>query len=89
MPRRSNADSYFPGLISRIRAISADGLEDLVAIVEAAQAQADAAIADLNNGAYTYDEASDKFTLDNNDTLYEQFYNVYYRFSDWLTRWDL
>ena len=83
------ADSYFPDLISRIRAISPDGLEDLVAIVEAAQAQADAAIADLNNGAYTYDEATDKFTLDNNDTLYEQFYNVYYRFSDWLTRWEL
>ena len=83
------ADGYFPGLISRIRAISPDGLEDLVAIVEAAQAQADAAIADLNNGAYTYDEATDKFTLDNNDTLYEQFYNVYYRFSDWLTRWEL
>ena len=83
------ADSYFPGLISRIRAISAEGLEDLVAIVEAAQAQADAAIADLNNGAYIYDEASDKFTLDNNDTLYEQFYNVHYRFSDWLTCWEL
>ncbi|MBQ4638982.1 MAG: hypothetical protein IJB69_00475, partial [Clostridia bacterium] len=83
------ADSYFPGLISRIRAISPDGLEDLVAIVEAAQAQADAAIAELNSGAYTYDEATDKFTLNNNDALYEQFYDVYYRFSDWLTRWEL
>ena len=83
------ADSYFPGLISRIRAISPDGLEDLVAIVEAAQAQADAAIAELNSGAYTYDEATDKFTLNNNDALYEQFYDVYYRFSDWLTSWEL
>ena len=89
MPRRSNADGYFPGLISRIRAISPDGLEDLVAVVEAVQVQGDAAIADLNNGAYTCDEASDKFTLDNDDTLYEQFYNVHYRFSDWLTRWEL
>lgn len=83
------ADSYFPGLISRIRAINPDGLEDLVAIVEAAQAQADIALAELNNGAYTYDEATDKFTLNNNDTLYEQFYDVYYQFSDWLTRWEL
>ena len=83
------ADSYFPDLISRIRAISPDGLEDLVSIVEAAQAQADAAIAELNNGAYTYDEAADKFTLNNNDSLYEQFYDVYYQFSDWLTRWEL
>jgi len=83
------ADSYFPGLISRIRAISPDGLEDLVAIVEAAQKQADIALADLHGGAYTYDEATDKFTLNNNDALYEQFYDVYYRFSDWLTRWEL
>lgn len=83
------ADSYFPGLISRIRAINPDGLEDLVAIVEAAQAQADIALAELNNGAYTYDEATDKFTLNNNDTLYEQFYDVYYQFLDWLTRWEL
>jgi len=83
------ATSYFPGLISRIRAISADGLEDLVAIVEAAQKQADIALADLDGGAYTYDEATDKFTLNNNDTLYDQFYEVYYQFSDWLTRWEL
>lgn len=83
------ADSYFPGLISRIRAISADGLEDLVAIVEAAQKQADIALADLDSGAYTYDEATDKFTLNNNDALYEQFYEVYYQFSDWLARWEL
>ena len=84
-----HADSYFPSLIARIRSISPDGLEDLVAIVEAAQAQADAALAELNNGAYTYDEETDKFTLTNNDTLYEQFYDVYYQFSDWLTRWEL
>jgi len=83
------AAGYFPGLIARIRAISADGLEDLVAIVEAAQQQADTALAALNSGAYSYDEAADKFTLDDGDKLYEQFYEIYYRFSDWLTRWEL
>lgn len=83
------ADSYFPGLISRIRAISPDALEDLVAIVEAAHVQADIALAALNNGEYTYDEVNDKYILINNDILYEQFYDVYYRFSDWLTRWEL
>lgn len=83
------ADSYFPGLVSRIRAISPDGLEDLVAIVEAAQQQAEVALDALNSGAYTYDEAEDKYILTDNDTLYEQFYDVYYRFSDWLTRWEL
>jgi len=83
------ADSYFPGLISRIRAISSDGLEDLIAIVENAQDLEDISLADLNSGAYVYDETTDKFTLNNNDALYEQFYDVYYQFSDWLTRWEL
>ncbi len=83
------ADSYFPSLISRIRAISSDELEDLVAIVESAQTQADIALAELNNGKYTYDGITDKYTLNNGDTLYEQFYDVYYQFSVWLMRWEL
>ena len=83
------ADTYFPGLIARIRAISADGLEDLVAIVEAAQQQADVALNELNSGAYTYDEAADKFILNSNDSLYDQFYEIYYQFADWMTRWEL
>lgn len=83
------ADSYFPGLIARIRAISADGLEDLVSIVKAAQAQADVALAALNGKEYTYDSETDKFTLNDNDALYEQFYDVYGQFSDWMTRWEL
>lgn len=84
-----HAAGYFPGLIARIRAISADGLEDLVAIVEAAQQQADIALEALNSGAYTYDEAADKFTLNDGEALYNQFYEVYYRFTDWLARWEL
>lgn len=83
------ADSYFPGLIARIHAISADGLEDLVSIVKAAQAQADVALAALNGKEYTYDSEADKFTLNDNDALYEQFYDVYGQFSDWMTRWEL
>ena len=83
------ADSYFPGLVSRIRAISSDQLEDLVAIVEAAKAQADVALEALNSGAYTYDAETDKFTLNDNDALYNQFYDVYYQFCDWLARWEL
>jgi len=84
-----HAAGYFPGLVSRIRAISADGLEDLVAIVEAAQQQADIALEALNSGAYTYDEAADKFTLNDGEAFYNQFYEVYYRFTDWLARWEL
>ena len=83
------ANSYFPGLVSRIRAISSDQLEDLVTIVEAAKAQADVALEALNSGAYTYDAETDKFTLNDNDALYNQFYKVYYQFCDWLARWEL
>lgn len=83
------ADTYFPGLIARIRDISADELEDLVAVVQAAQKQEEAALAELNSGAYTYDEAADKFTLNESETLYNQFYEVYDQFSVWLTRWEL
>lgn len=83
------ADDYFPGLIARIRAISPDGLEDLVSIVEDAQALANIALQALNSGAYAYDEGSDKYVLNDNDRLYEQFYDVYYRFSNWMTRWEL
>lgn len=83
------SESYFPGLISRIRAISPDKLEDLVAIVEAGQAAADAALTALNDGAYSYDEAADKFTLTDNDALYQQWYDAYLSFAEWMARWEL
>lgn len=83
------ADSYFPGLISRIRAISADGLEDLVAIVEHAKAVEASAMDALNSGAYTYDQETDRFTLTDNDALYQQWYDVYVEFSNWMVRWEL
>lgn len=83
------AESYFPGLIARIRSISPKELEDLVAIVKDAQKQVDIALEALNNEAYSYDEKKDKYTLKNNKKLNDQFYDVYYRFSDWLARWEL
>ena len=82
-------DQYFPALIARIRAISNTGLEDLVSIVEDAKVQAEKAAAALENGAYTYDEAADRFHLNDNQALYDGFYEVYYRFSDWLARWEV
>lgn len=83
------ADDYFPNLIARIHAISPDGLEDLVGIVEAAQQQANVALAALTNGDFVYDELADKYILNDSDALYEQFYDVYYQFSDWLARWEV
>lgn len=83
------AAEYFPGLISRIRSISADHLEDLVAIVSDAQALEQTAAAELSDGNYSYDEAADKYTLNNSEQLYDQWYAIYLRFSAWLAQWEL
>lgn len=80
---------YFPALVRRIRAVSPDGLEELVGIVERAGKHAAAALAELHGGRYTYDEAADKYTLNAFEDLEAGFYEVYYAFSDWLTRWEL
>ena len=79
---------YYPGLIARVKAVGS-GLDDLVAILEDAQALEQRARDDLAQKRYVYDEANDKYTLDNGAELSDQFYEVYGRFSQWLTRYQL
>ena len=76
-------EDYFPGLIERIRAISANDLEDLVAIVESAQQVAATALAELRAGNYTYDSAADKYALQKNEELYNAWYDAYSLFARW------
>ena len=85
---QASAD-YFPGLIRRVRAVSADGLEDLVAILESAQAVEQRARAELADQQYSYDDAADKYVLTNAQELSDLFYDVYGQFSQWLTRYQL
>ena len=80
---------YFPGLIRRVEAVSATGLTELTDIIAGAQEVEQYARAELSAGSYTYDEVADKYTLENNDELYNRFYAVYLEFSDWLTRYEL
>lgn len=85
---QASAD-YFPGLIKRVNAVSADKLQDLNEIIaDAAELEAYAR-AQLADGAYTYDAAADKYTLDDAENLDARFYEVYGRFSQWLTRYEL
>ncbi|MEE1199022.1 MAG: hypothetical protein U0L09_00065 [Christensenellales bacterium] len=84
-----SAEGYFPGLIARIRSISESGLEDLVKIVETAKALEQVALQALNTDAFTYDESADKYVLNDNQALYDQFYQVFGQFSQWLTRWEM
>ena len=83
------SEEYFPGLVSRLRAISADGLEDLVAIVEKAKTVEMEAVNDLNTEKYRYDAENDVYILDRSDELYRMWYEVYAEFSEWLGKWEI
>lgn len=82
-------EDYFPGLIERIRAISANGLEDLVSIVESSQQVAATALSELRAGNYTYDSAADKYALQKNEELYNAWYDAYSQFALWLAKWEI
>lgn len=82
-------EDYFPGLIERIRAISANDLEDLVTIVESAQQVAATALSELRAGNYTYDSAADKYALQKNEELYNAWYDAYNQFALWLAKWEI
>ncbi len=84
-----NADGYMDGLITRIRALSPTELEDLVNIVEQAASVRNYALNELGSGNYTYDEANDKFVLNNTHELYNRWADVYKLFSEWLANWQL
>ena len=82
-------EDYFPGLIERIRAISANDLEDLVTIVESAHQVAATALSELRAGNYTYDSAADKYALQKNEELYNAWYDAYSQFALWLAKWEI
>ena len=84
-----SSPDYFPGLISRVNAISSTGLTELTDIISDAQAVEQYARAELDAGNYTYDEAADKYSLTNDEELYNRFYEVYAAFSTWLTQYEL
>ena len=84
-----SAPDYFPGLIKRVNAVSQAKLKDLTTIIaDAAELEAYAR-KQLAEGHYKYDEAADKYTLDDGQHMSDQFYEVYGRFSEWLTRYQL
>lgn len=86
--KQASAD-YFPGLIGRVQAVGGDDVKELTDIISDAQALEARAREELNQQRYTYDEAADKYALDDGDALYNGFYDVYGRFSQWLTKYQL
>ena len=83
------SEDYFPGLIGRVQAVSADGLNDLVEVLTAAQTAEQYAREQLSSGNYVYDETTDKFTLNENDRLYQNYSDVYLKFDNWLAKYEL
>ena len=85
---KASAD-YFPGLIGRVQAISKTESEYLVSIIVEAQEVEQYARSELAAGNYTYDADNDKYILDNGEELYNRFYEVYLKFSEWLANYQL
>ena len=83
------ADGYFPGLIDRVEAVGGQSLTALTDILSDAHALEQYARSELAQGHYTYDGAADKYALDNGEDLYDQFCEIYGRFSQWLTQYEL
>jgi hypothetical protein len=82
-------EDYFPGLISRVKNVGGDSLTELTEIIDDAQDLEQDARNELGEQRYCYDEAADKYILDNSDELYNRFYEIYGRFSQWLTKYEL
>ena len=44
---------------------------------------------ELAAGNYVYDQEADKYTLTNDEALYQAFRTAYLQFSDWLAKYEL
>ena len=83
------AEDYFPGLVRRVKNVGGDSLKELTDIIDDAGALEQYARGALAEGRYSYDEAADKYVLDDSAELYDRFYEVYGRFCQWLTQYEL
>ncbi len=83
------ADSYFPGLIARIRGISDSGLELLEAIVTDAQKVKQDALNELEQKNYTFDSSNECYIQSRDEELYQEWQEVYTRFVQWLASWEV
>lgn len=89
-------EGYFDSFITRINKISKTGFESLIQIINDAKSLATYAVSELDEGHFTYEEkyverfgATDKvFTLDDT-TLETRADDLYYRFADWLSSFEM
>lgn len=90
-------EGYFDGIVKKIEAVDPAVFSDLVANVRGAEALAKKAIAELQDGNYTFEEkyleqfgTEDKvYTLNLGEELAAQMQTLYYAFSNWLGSWEM
>jgi len=90
-------DGYFDTLISRVEAVDKTAFADLVKNIRDAEALAEEALSDLENGRYSSEyKYVEKFgtedyvyTLDNGEELAARMNALYEAFSVWLSSWEL
>ena len=82
-------ESYFPGLVTRIRGISDKGLESLEAIVTDAQKVEQDALNELEQKNYSFDQENERYVQTRDEELYREWQEVYTRFAQWLASWEV
>ena len=90
-------EGYFDSIVAKIEKVDKTAFSDLVANIRKAEALAQKALAELENGNYTYeykyvekfDNWDNVYTLTNGQELQAEMKTVYTEFSDWLGSWEM
>jgi len=90
-------EGYFDGIVSKIESVDAAAFADLVSNIRKAEALAKKALADLENGNYTYElqyvemfgTEDYVFTLNLGEELQQEMQTTYEEFANWLGSWEM
>lgn len=90
-------EGYFDGIVRKIEAVDPNAFKDLVDNIRKAEALAKKALAELENGNYTYelqyiemfDNEDYVYTLNIGEELQQQMQTIYDEFANWLGSWEM
>lgn len=86
---KESSNTYFDELIKRAENIDKGKLSDLCTIITEAKKLTSTAQAELDSENYSYDAASNKFTLINGEKLSNDAQELYLRYAEWLEYFSL
>lgn len=90
-------EGYFDAIIAKIEAVDPSAFADLVANIRKAEALAQEALAELENGNYTseyqyvemFGQEDYIYTLNKGDELMARMNEIYTEFANWLGSWEM